>query len=735
MSELNDNNQETPVVTNTPENPAPSEPMTESGPEIGANGIIDTVSGVEVVKKKKNKFKIAAIVACAAAVLFGGSFAAYAFVPQVKNFVKLTFNSPEKYFAWVEKENTDEFAKIFDEMDADEASGASNINISFDLNKESLNALTGGSLDDNLGFSIPTKFEMNQKSATIDGYITANQNYTIDGKELLNYNLYQKDSKLYYQIPEISSSYICLDFNQIMSLAMQNVDSENAEIAGIMSEIMSGALTGDEILSNDDIKTLYKRYYKILIDNVKTVDRSKNVKCEAGGVSCKLTKLSAHIDEGTLFEFAKDALKELKNDEIVIKLVTENFGVSEDDYAAAIDQAIEMVGKYNISGGDEMIIMNVFVDNKGDVVGRTFEFVEDDEIICTFGYNFTSSGKNCGMNFFVEAEGKKYFIDGSFKNDAGKYTGTINVSDKFEIDVDKFRADEFIEGDVTLKLGNFGTDDITVSFSAEDDKQLINTDLNIKGINLGAVSVSADSQTPDSMVVFNDQAAVYDMDNIDEYLNNINSNALGVNLCKILGIDEAYADTFMQGFMQGFSQSLNGLSFDDDDFELSDIDETDDDYIYDSNDDPYADNTVEYDFSKVKIQVDGKDVSFPAKLDNITKLIDFDDETIEPNGFSYGFNEDYTISASIQNNSDKAAAPKDCEIASLSVSENAPVSLSVDGIKINDDIKKVADKYNCTLDNTNSGFIDITDQNTDKYNSITFYYMDGKIYEISVSFY
>lgn len=729
MSELNDNTQDTPVVTNTSENPAPeviTEPVTENGPEIAANGITDTVSGVEVVKKKRKGLKIAAIVACAVGVLVGGSFATYALVPQVKNFVKLNLNSPEKYYAWVEKENNKEFAKIFEEGNE---SASANVDISFDLNKESLSSLVGSSLDETLGFTLPSKYEINQKTAIIDGCTTVNQKISIDSNELLNCNGYSKDNIYYYQFPELSSSYISVDLNELLSMMMQNVDAEDEQVANIMSGIMSNALNGNKVLSNEDLKTLYERYSAIFINNVKTVDRSKNVTCEAGGVSCKLTKLSAHIDQGTLYAFAKDALKELENDEIAIKLATENFGITKEEYKSSISEVNEMIGNINFSGGDDIMLMNVFVDNKGNVVGRTFDLINNEETIGTLGYNFTASGKDCGMNFFFETDGERYFIDGNFKNNAGKYTGTINVSDKFEMDVTDFRADEFMEGDLTLKLSQFGIDDVKVSFSTEDEKQLVNADLNIQGQNLGSISISADSKTPESMVVFNDQATVYDMDNIDEYANNIDSNTLGKNMCKILGIDESNADAFMQGFIQGLSRSLGGSIIDDD---LTDIDQIDDDY-YDNNSDPYADSTIEYDLSKVKIQIDGKDVSFPAKLDNVMKLIDFDEDKVEAHDYLYGFNEDYTVSATIENNSDKTVATKDCEISSISISEGAPVDISVDGIKINDDIKKLSDKYGCKIDNTESGFIEIADK--ENYNNITFYYIDSKIYEITVSFY
>lgn len=733
MSELNDNTQDTPVVTNAPENPAPeviSEPVTNNGPEIGANGIIDTVSGVEVVKKKRKGLKIAAIAACAVGVLVGGSFATYALVPQVKNFVKLNLSSPEKYYAWVEKENNKEFAKVFEESNTAQVG---NVNFTFDLNKDSINSLAGGSLDEEAGFTIPSKFELNQASAEIDGYTTVNQKYIIDGNEFLSCNAYQKNGEMYYQIPELSSSYIATDLGEIMSMMMQEVDEENEQVANIMSEIMSMSASGDEIISNEDLKKLYERYSTILINNVKTVDRSKNVTCEAGGVSCKLTKLSAHIDEGTLYAFAKDALKELENDEIVIKLVTENFGITKEEYKSSISEVNEMIGNINFSGGDDIIIMNVFVDNKGNVVGRTFDLIEDEETIGTLGYNFTASGSDCGMSFFVEADDERYFIDGNFKKNAGKYTGTINVSDKFDIDVTDFRADEFMEGDLTLKLSDLGIDDVKVSFSTQDEKQLINADLNIQGQNLGSISISADSKTPESMVVFNDQATVYDMDNIDEYVNSINDSTLGKNVCKILGLDESYADTFMQGFVQGFSQGLNGSFLEDDDY-LTDVDQIDDYYSsYDPDSDPYADSTIEYDLSKVKIQIDGKDVTFPAKLDNVMKLIDFDEDKVEAHDYLYGFNGDYTISATIENNSDKTVATKDCEISSISISEGAPVDISVDGIKINDDIKKLSDKYGCKIDNTESGFIEIADK--ENYNNVTFYYIDSKIYEITVSFY
>ena len=110
-----------------------------------------------------------------------------------------------------------------------------------------------------------------------------------------------------------------------------------------------------------------------------------------------------------------------------------------------------------------------------------------------------------------------------------------------------------------------------------------------------------------------------------------------------------------------------------------------------------------YDFSKIKIQVNGKDVTFPTKIDGILDKVNVDVTSVEPNCSEYFYSEDGSISVSVENQSDKAVAPKDCVITGLSVSDASDVKLSIDGIAPGSKISDAVAKYGCKLQDQNNG--------------------------------
>ncbi len=725
MTDFNDNNQDISTVENTAESTTNATSTIDS----------DVVSGVEVAKSGKGK--IIAIIVAIVLLLFGGCLSAYSFIPQVKNTVKMLINSPEEYYAWVESENTSVLTEWIEEFETQQELGGNSV-INLNLDNQGIESLikeNAGSTLAEAGITLPANLTIEQKSMEIDGYNAVNQKVTADGKDLFTYNCYLKDGKLYYQIPEFSSSYVCMDFAEIMEMSMaENSNEASAEVEQILNSIMVKAANGEEILSNEELSTLITKYSDILFENIKNVKLEKNVNCEAGGVKNEYTKLVANIDEGTLFEFLKDALKELKNDEIVIRFVEENLEMTKEEYQTFIDEAIEKTSKYELSGGEEVLVMNVFVDNKGEIIGRTFEAKEAEETIVLLGYSVVNNGDNYGISAFIEEDGEKYTIDGKLTANDEKYTGSINVADMVNIDLKDFtiKDDKFIEGEVMLGLSALELDDMTMVFDEKDGKQLFNMDVTYGGTKLGSISSESGTEKPESITVFNEQSKVYGYAEIEQYTSEINVEKVAKNLCDVLGMDEATAEQFIQGFNSGF----NGVAvpevieptYSDEELEELLIEE------YTPDEDPYASSTTSYDISSVKIQLDGKDIKLPGKIDGLTDKVKFESETIAADSYDYGFDDDYNITVSIHNTTDKAVKPDECEIVGLDISEDAGIKLSVDGITFGDDIQKVVDKYGCKLDDNNSGFVDIESDDELDYSYITFFYMDGKIYEIDLTF-
>ena len=108
------------------------------------NNVGDVVTGVETVKKKHTGLILgfaAVVTAGAVAVVAGGGVAAYCLSDFVKNQVKLRISSPEKYYAWVNEENANDFAKKVSEsyqkgLDKLDEGQSTNISLKYEATDE-----------------------------------------------------------------------------------------------------------------------------------------------------------------------------------------------------------------------------------------------------------------------------------------------------------------------------------------------------------------------------------------------------------------------------------------------------------------------------------------------------------------------------------------------------------------------------------------------------------------------
>ncbi len=738
MSEFNENNQEFLPENSVAENV--TEPAAQTAePQFFTEGT-GVVSGVEVVQKK-SAGKIIAVIVAIVVLLFGCCAASYAFIPQVKNTVKMMMNSPEEYYAWVETENTDDFSwltEVFEQ--AENPNSVANASINLDSAAiEKLMAENGASFEE-AGMKLPSSIGMEVKSAEIDGIQSANEIITVGGNPLITYNAYVKDGKIYYQIPELSSSYICIDFAQMMEMSKAEVAAGGDEASEAFIDMIISMASGEaseELVSDEELRQFLVKYTEILFTSAENVELVKDAACEADGVKCEYTKLVVNIDEGSLFTFAKKAVKELKDEEIVIR-IAEKLGVAKEEYQSTIEELAAQLGSYEISGGETLCLMNVYVNSKGEIVGREFVNAEGAEEPFSIGYVSANDDDKYGFTAYADIEGQKLSVDGNATENSGEFTGEGIISfdgqDIFGVTFKDFACDdEFVKGSVTLGLSALELDDMTLNFDVKDGKQTLGTEFTYQGTKLFDITMEMSDEKPESITVFNDAAKVYnfteDGAELEQYAAEINIETFARNCAAALGLDETYVDEFIAGFEQGFSGSLMGNLGVDEEI-ISDI--GDEYYPEAEEEDPYISDTVEYDFSKIKIQIDGKDVTLPGKIDGVLDGLDFDTDKVEANDYGYGFNEDYTVSASVENITDKALSPAECNITSLAVNEEAGIKLSVDGFTFGDDVTKVAQKYGATLEDTDYGFFDIAD--TEEFGYITFFYMDGKIYEIDLSF-
>lgn len=746
MSEFNDNSNQNEVS----DNPV-SEIQTEGTVEPIMAGT-EIVSGVE--RAKKSSASIIAIIAIILVVLLGGSAAAYNFSPWVKNNVKMLINDPEDYYAWVENENIKESAEVIAEA-YDKITNSKNQNVDLelraDLDKDAIASFiesnSGVSLA-NAGITIPDSISITEAGTVIDGNTAISAKLNANEKTLLTVNGYIKDGLYYYQIPELSSSYIKMDLNKVIEEIFETdysfVGGSDMEVNEISESDITGMLTKistgkglQEILTDDELEDLLIKYFDIVFTNIDDVKLKKGVECEVNGVKTEYNQLIAEIDEGCLYSIAKDVLKKAKDDKTIIKIVESTGSMTKDDYQSGVEKLLEQLGEYNISGGETVAVMNVYVDNKGAIMGRSFEVADDEDSKLDYICVKDGSDNAFEANIIFDGEGIK--ISGDSKENSKKSSGKINVTVVGTTDGDKSFDIEFKDikvenedkgyrsGEINLNLSALNMGNITVNLNTDGKSQEIATDINVGGTKYATVSLKYSDNKPEGIPAFNEAEKVYNYSSdgaeLQQYIAEADIEGFIKGISDIIGID-------LNSFMNGYNGNITEPVVPTEPVDPTVTDPTITGTI------PEAPESASYDFSKIKFQLNGKDMTIPGKIDGVLDKVKVDVDKIEAGMTKYFYSEDGSTAVYVENLTGSALAPKDCTITGLSVTDGSDLKLTVDGIGPGSKISDAVSKYGCKLDDPNSGYTYIEDSNNSEfYGEITLFYYDGIIYELDVDFY
>lgn len=746
MSEFNDNNNQNEISDN---------PVSEIQTDATAEPIMagtEIISGVE--KAKKSSASIIAIIAIILVVLLGGSAAAYNFSPWVKNNVKMLINDPEDYYAWVENENIKESAEVIAEA-YDKMTNSKNNNVDLelraDLDKDAIASLiesnSGVSLA-NAGITIPDSISITEAGTVIDGNTAISAKFNANEKTFLTVNGYIKDGIYYYQIPELSSSYIQMDLNKVIeeifetdySLAdgsdMEVNDVSDADITGLLTKMSTGKGL-QEILTDDELENLLIKYFDIVFTNIDDVKLKKDVECEVNGVKTEYNQLIAEIDEGCLYSIAKDVLKKAKDDKTIIKIVESTDSMTKEDYQSAVEKLIEQLGEYSISGGETVAVMNVYVDSKGVIKGRSFEIADEEDV--KLNYMSVEDNDNNAFEANIIFDGEGFKISGDSKENSNRSSGKINVTAVGTTDGDKSFDIEFKDikvenedkgyrsGEINLNLSALNMGNITVNLNSDGKSQEIATDINVDGTKYAAVSLKYSDKKPEGIPDFNEAEKVYkyssDGAELQQYIAEADMEGFLKGISDIIGID-------LNSFMNGYNGIVTEPVVPTEPVDPTVTEPTVTGVA------PETPESASYDFSKIKIQLNGKDVTIPGKIDGVLDKVKVDVDKIDAGMTEYFYSDDGSTAVYVENLTEAALAPKDCTITGLSVTNESDIKLTVDGIGPGSKISDAVSKYGCKLDDPNSGYTYIENSNnSDFYGEITLFYYDGIIYEVDVDFY
>lgn len=381
---------------------------------------------VNSAKKKKGKV-IAIVLGSVAAVFVAAGVAIAANFASINNFFHKTFSSPEQYYQYVEKKNVDEMVKLGGDAYSNYLQNIQNTyNTTYSVSTSVDLAEAGQDLLELAGFA-------NVDLSWVKS-ISANTEYTLNGDKggisisagVNGDNLLSvvtatdmKKGKAYVQIPELNSTYIGIEMEDLMGYSYDSwADAweEQQEMYEQLSQNMPSRRT---------LENLLDKYMNTALSCVDGVDMQSKV-LKAEGIEQNCTVLKVKIDNDTLENMLDAILKEAEKDKELEKAITDIAETVDEEYGEdAYDDFIEALEDLQDSledADDIELVMTVYVDGKGNIVGREFE---TDDMAVTF--KMPMDGKNFGFEYSIEQGSTSVSLTGSGKRSGDKIDGEFRL--------------------------------------------------------------------------------------------------------------------------------------------------------------------------------------------------------------------------------------------------------------------------------------------------------------------
>lgn len=447
----------TKVETFTPKTAEPDPEPPTVAPSLKKVGGFTPEPPADEKKPKKEKRKgkakgwilgvlaVIVVAAAALAIFRWNSVSAYA-----ANFVAKTFSSPEEYYQRVEKTNIQRGLDAAEEGEgvfalypetaktkaaADELFVEEKLQLSFDesaLSNEILDLIEDQVGMDvswlkNVGFYL----SMGAEDKLLGGSLTAflNEKDIIDA----NFTFDTASGEVFFAVPRISGQAI-------------RVDMEEMAYSGLSEEEQAAARELIETLTDKElITTLIDRYSEIVIGDLTKVEKGTQ-ELSAGGLSGKYTALEVKIDGKVMLKIGKDVLKKAQNDAEIKTLFSAFYksqGYSDEmveeyygDFLDEIDEALANLEDTDPKEITENVLMTVYVDGQGRIVGRDVKVRDDKELIAEISYALVLKGLNYGVHtevfsdqsWSVYKDEKTVIFDGSGKASLKKeITGSFDL--------------------------------------------------------------------------------------------------------------------------------------------------------------------------------------------------------------------------------------------------------------------------------------------------------------------
>ena len=412
-----------PVTAAVTENPAPVENSFWSDSNVAP------AAGNATQKKSRKKWPFVVLgVVAVVAILVVANFA------RLRNFYQKMVSTPEEYYQIIESKQVDELVATY--MNGYDAyvnlfsmeDSSSSIDFTVELGEDLIDLLEMSGLEidwlesANLAFDVIMKDELYKIGAAAG----------VNDVDILSGNMIfdLAEEYMYMQVPELNEDYVAFDFAD-MGI---EVDEEMFAMFDVLEKYLP---------ESKDMEKLLSKYMTLVVEQFDDVEE-ESTELEVGDISQKCTALEVTIDTKTAQKIAEAVLTELSEDDDFKKMFENVIGIAEemgyptdaeelyDEFLEEVEYALENVD--SIDMGEEEIVMTVYVNGKGEVIGREIEVSG-----VTFRYAMPQSGSKFEMECYVEmpdvfrsvsyeeSEMLKFGIEGEGKKKGDKITGDFTV--------------------------------------------------------------------------------------------------------------------------------------------------------------------------------------------------------------------------------------------------------------------------------------------------------------------
>ena len=347
---------------------------------------------------------------------------------------------PAEYYSYIENKAVDEGLKSSKSFSFEEGFSA-DFGLKFALLKEGkalaktyMGAMGGADGVSDLDWL--NNIDLTGNLSVNKGALAANMTGSVNSAKI-NLDAVMDENSACLRVPELNKDYVSLPAAFLGANSGLNV----GEIIKAYTEYITSIPNYEEIVS--EVNKYKDTYLKYATDVTKSTSNLTR-----GGKSQELTVLTVNFEGENAENLVKDILTLAKSDECFKRVISafENYQKALAPYSdaftyskfeEAIDDLLDDMDEFGL-GEFSNIKMDVFVDSKDEICGRTFK-LSDNEMA---SYAVTKDGKDFGFELSAGPDGSIASIKGNGKCKGDVYTGDYTLSMQGK-DVQKFTIENF----------------------------------------------------------------------------------------------------------------------------------------------------------------------------------------------------------------------------------------------------------------------------------------------------